>query len=105
MNGEPMELNQGKKNVLKTAQKAFEHQTGIKLELFLKDQEHPKMFVNAAGVNAELELMVFESAFVANAMTVLMRRALNLDQKVMVFPQLADPDRANPLTYTASSTY
>lgn len=91
-NGEQMELTAftNEKNIIKKAQKAFQQQTGIKLELFLKDQEHPKLLVDPTGVNAELELMVFESAFVANAMTILMKRALNLDQKVMVFPQLAD---------------
>lgn len=85
-----MELTKGGTNVLKTAQKAFEGQTGLKLELFLKDQDHPKLLVNAGGVNAEFELTVVESVFVANAMTVLMGRVLNLDKKIMVFPQLAD---------------
>ena len=84
------------KNIIKKAQKAFQQQTGIKLELLLKDQEHPKLLVDPTGVNAELELMVFESTFVANAMTVLMRRVQNLDQKIMALPQLTE-NRADEL--------
>ena len=85
-----MELTQGKRFILKTAQKAFERQTGVKLELRPEDPENPKLRIQVPGLQVELELMIVESIYVAYAMTVLFKRMLNIDRKILVMPLLAE---------------
>lgn len=85
-----MELTKAKRLIFKTAQKAFEHQTGVKLELRPEDPENPKLLIHAPGAQAELKLMIVESLYVAYAMTVLFKRMLDIDRKLLVMPQLAE---------------
>lgn len=85
-----MELTKGTRFILETAQKAFEHQTGVKLELRPEDPENPKLRIQVPGVQVELELMVVESLYLAYAMTVLFKRMLNIDRKILVIPQLPE---------------
>ncbi len=107
-----MPLNDAKNFILKTAKEAFTRQTGITTELLKVAPAKKKLRLKVPGATAELEVMVVEGGELAvNTILILCRRLQNLEQFVMVIPQInaekADKLRENRIQFidTAGNCY
>ena len=90
MCGEQMRLTKAQQFILKTAKNAFERQADFALELRPEDPENPKLRIHAPEMKVELELVIVESLYLTYAMTMLFKRMLDINRKIILVPQLAD---------------